>query len=109
MLRAHDEPVAVIGLGCRFPGAGNPGAFWELLRDGRDAIREVPPDRWDADTYYDAGLAARGKMNTRWAGLIEDIDRFDAAFFGVSPGEAAMMDPQQRLLLEVCWESLEYA
>jgi acyl transferase domain-containing protein/SAM-dependent methyltransferase/NAD(P)-dependent dehydrogenase (short-subunit alcohol dehydrogenase family) len=102
-------PVAVVGVGCRFPGADGPDAFWRLLRDGVDAIREVPPDRWSADAYYDPDPEAPGRMNTRWGGFLDGIDLFDPQFFGISPREAAGMDPQQRLLLEVCWEALEHA
>src|SRR5712691_593879 len=107
---AKTEPIAIIGMGCRFPGgASNPAAFWQLLRDGVDAVGEVPPDRWDIDALYDQDPAAPGKMYTRWAGFLEGVDQFDPAFFGISPREAATMDPQQRLLLEVAWEALEYA
>ncbi len=102
-------PVAVVGIGCRFPGADGPAAFWRLLREGVDAIAEVPPDRWDIDAYFDPDLATPGKMNTRWGGFLRDIDRFDPYAFGISPREAARMDPQQRLLLEVTWEALEDA
>lgn len=104
-----DEPIAIIGLGCRFPGADGPEAFWRLLHDGVDAIREVPPDRWNNDAYYHPDAAVPGKLNTRWGGFLEGIDGFDAAFFGISPREAAGMDPQQRLLLETAWQALEHA
>lgn len=104
------EPVAVVGVGCRFPGrAHGPEAFWRILRDGVDCIGEVPADRWDADAYYDADPKAPGKMNTRSGGFIDEIDRFDAAFFGITPREAASLDPRYRLLLEVAWEALENA
>ena len=107
---AKTEPIAIVGMGCRFPGgASNPAAYWQLLRDGVDAVREVPPDRWDIDALYDQNPAAAGKMNTRWAGFLEGVDQFDPGFFGISPREAATMDPQQRLLLEVAWEALEHA
>lgn len=105
--RARSEPIAIIGMGCRFPGAPNPRAFWELLRDGVDAIRETPADRWDAGALYDPNPDASGKVVTRWGGFLDNIDQFDAAFFGIAPREAAQMDPQQRLLLEVAWETLE--
>lgn len=105
---AGNEPIAVIGLGCRFPGAEGPDAFWRLLRDGVDAIGEVPAGRWDADAFYDAE-GAPGKMTTRWGGFLDEVDRFDPHFFGISPREAARMDPQQRMLLEVVWEALEHA
>jgi myxalamid-type polyketide synthase MxaB len=101
--------VAIIGMGCRFPGADGPAAFWRLLCDRVDAITEVPPSRWDVGRLYDPNPSAPGKMSTRWGGFVEGIDRFDAAFFGISPREAAHMDPQQRLLLEVTWEALEDA
>jgi malonyl CoA-acyl carrier protein transacylase len=103
------EPIAIIGIGCRFPGASNPEAFWELLRDGRDAISVVPPDRWNIDTLYDPEPGTPGKMNTRHGGFLDQVEGFDAAFFGISPRETAHMDPQQRLVLEVAWESLENA
>jgi myxalamid-type polyketide synthase MxaB len=103
------EPVAIIGIGCRLPGARNPRAFWQLLRGGGDAIRVVPPDRWNVDALYDPEPATPAKMNTRWGGFLDEVDRFDAAFFGVSGREAQRMDPQQRLLLEVAWETLEDA
>jgi phthiocerol/phenolphthiocerol synthesis type-I polyketide synthase C len=101
------EPIAVIGLGCRFPGAENPEAFWQLLHNGGDAITEVPSDRWDVDAFYDPTPATPGKMNTRWGGFLEHVDSFDSEFFGLSPREVEHMDPQQRLLLEVAWEALE--
>src|SRR5215469_562486 len=101
------EPIAVIGLACRFPGAACAAELWPLLSDGRDAISDVPGDRWDMDAYYDSDPAAPGKINTRRAGFLTGIDGFDAAFFGISAREAARMDPQQRLLLEVAWEALE--
>ena len=104
------EPLAVIGMSCRFPGgADDPARCWELLRAGRDAIVEVPADRWDVDAYYDPDPAAPGKMSTRWGGFLERIEAFDPELFGISPREAQTMDPQQRLLLEVAWEALERA
>jgi myxalamid-type polyketide synthase MxaD len=103
------EAIAIIGIGCRFPGANDPGAFWNLLRNGVDAIREVPAERFNLHEFFDPDPAAPGKMVTRWGGFIEHADQFDAHFFGISPREAASMDPQQRLLLEVAWEALEDA
>src|SRR5579875_844980 len=104
------EPVAIIGIGCRFPGGVNsPQEFWQLLKEGRDAITEVPPERWPVDKYYDADPDTPGKMPTRRGGFLSQIDQFDADFFGISPREAVTMDPQQRLLLEVAWEALEDA
>src|SRR5262245_60763171 len=107
--RARREPIAVIGIGCRFPGASSPGAFWDLLRNGVDAVREVPPGRWAVDAYYDADPSAPGKMCTRYGGFLDGVDQFDPLFFGITPREATLMDPQQRLLLEVTWEALEAA
>jgi len=108
--RARGEPLAVIGLSCRFPGSVNsPADFWQLLRDGRDGTREVPPDRWDVDEFFDPDPDAQGRIATRYGCFLDGVDEFDADFFGISPREAISMDPQQRLLLEACWEALEYA
>ncbi len=107
--RALALPIAVVGMSCRFPGASDPHAFWSLLRGGGDAIREVPPERWDLERWYAPEPGRPGKMQTRWGGFLGDIDQFDAAFFGISPREAEEMDPQQRLVLEVAWEALERA
>lgn len=108
-LPGSKEPIAVIGLGLRFPGAEHPEEFWQLLRDGVDAIQEVPSDRWDQDSFYDPDPSANGKAITRWGGFLDRVDLFDPQFFGISPREAGRMDPQQRLLLEVAWEALEHA
>jgi acyl transferase domain-containing protein/SAM-dependent methyltransferase/NAD(P)-dependent dehydrogenase (short-subunit alcohol dehydrogenase family)/acyl carrier protein len=104
-------PIAVIGIGCRFPGGVNgPEAFWRLLIEGRSGIIETPPNRWNSADWYDPDRNVPGKMNMRCAGFLADgIDRFDAGFFSIAPREAASMDPQQRLLLEVAWETLENA
>ena len=103
-------PIAIIGMGCRFPGGANdPRSFWELLAGGRDAVGEVPRDRWDREAWYSREPDAAGKMASREGGFLEQVDQFDAEFFGVSPREAASIDPQHRLLLETCWEALEDA
>jgi acyl transferase domain-containing protein len=107
--RRH-EAIAVIGLGCRFPGGANdPEEFWRLLHDGRHGVREIPPDRWDVDAYYDPNPDTPGKIATRFGGFLDQVDRFEPQFFGIAPREALTMDPQQRLLLEVSWEALEHA
>ena len=107
---ALSEPVAIVGIGCRFPGGvDNPESYWQLLENGVDAISEVPPDRWNIDDYFDPDQNAPGKMSTRWAGFLPAIGDFDPEFFGIAPREARSMDPQQRLLLEVTWEALENA
>lgn len=103
-----NEPIAIIGLSCRFPKADSPQAFWELLRKGVDAITEVPSDRWDVDEFH-SETPDPGKVTTRFGGFLDHVDLFDPHFFGISPREAARMDPQQRLLLEVSWEALENA
>ena len=108
--RTRIEPVAIVGMGCRFPGgADNPDLFWQILSQGESAISEIPPDRWDVDDYFDPDPDAPGKMYTRWGGFINRVDQFDPQFWGISPRETASMDPQQRLLLEVSWEALENA
>ena len=107
---ASRDPIAVIGIGCRYPGNVNsPETFWNLLHDGVDAISEVPSDRWNIDAYYDPNRGTPGKLYTRYGGFIEGVGDFDPHFFGISPREARSMDPQQRLLLEVAWEALENA
>ena len=103
------EPIAIIGTGCRFPGANDPESFGQLLRQGTDAIAEVPPERWDINTFYDPEPAKPGKIHSRWGGFLERADWFDPRFFGISPREAEYIDPQQRLMLEVTWEALENA
>ncbi|MGC3025729.1 amino acid adenylation domain-containing protein [Burkholderia sp. DN3021] len=106
----RNEPIAVIGMACRFPGRSDtPDAFWQLLDDARDAVTEVPGERWDIDRYYDPDPSTPGKMATRHGAFLERVDQFDAAFFGIAPREATYLDPQQRLLLEVAWEALENA
>ena len=108
---AKTEPIAVVGMGCRFPGGGNsPEQYWQLLRNGVDAIGEVPADRWHASSFYDPDPNRQGKINTHEGGFLDTaVYDFDPQFFGISPKEALQLDPQQRLLLEVSWEALERA
>lgn len=101
------EPIAIIGIGCRFPQAKDPQAFWQLLSQGIDAITEIPGDRWNIDEFYDSNPETPGKIASRYGGFLSDLDGFDPNFFGISPKEARLIDPQQRLLLEVAWEALE--
>ncbi|WP_433226071.1 type I polyketide synthase [Actinomadura formosensis] len=107
---AGAEPIAVIGLGCRFPGgADSPGEFWNLLLDGGDAVGELPGERWDFYRGLGHGYTAALRSAVRSGSHLRDIEGFDAEFFGISPREAELMDPQQRILLEVAWEALENA
>jgi acyl transferase domain-containing protein/NADPH:quinone reductase-like Zn-dependent oxidoreductase/acyl carrier protein len=105
----RSQAIAVIGIGCRFPGAENPEAFWRLLSEGRSAIREAPPARWDLSPWRDAGKETAVTNAARWGGFLDGVDQFDPQFFGITPREARSMDPQQRLLMEVAWEALEDA
>ena len=103
------EPIALVGMACRFAGAADLDAYWRLIVAGVDATSEIPPDRWDADAFYDADHETPGRMTSRWGGFVGSVDQFDPQFFGIAPREASRMDPQQRLLLEVSWEALEHA
>ncbi|WP_156755321.1 type I polyketide synthase [Actinokineospora pegani] len=100
------EPIAVVGIDCRFPGAGDKDAFWDVLVRGEHGVSQVPAQRWDSADFHDAGGGA-GKTNTRFAGFMSDPDAFDFEFFGISPREAAAMDPQQRMLLQAAWRAVE--
>lgn len=103
------EPIAIIGMACRFPGASDPAGLWKLLMDGTHAVSEVPPERWNIEEVYDPQKETPGKMNIRVGGFLSGIDQFDAQCFGINEQEARFMDPQQRLVLEITWQALETA
>ncbi len=103
------DPIAIVGMACRVPGGDTPEQFWQLLRNGTDAVVTVPADRWDAAAWFDPDLAAIGKSVTKQGGFLKQIDGFDAGYFGIVPREAQRMDPQQRLFLEVAIEALDEA
>ncbi|WP_394839239.1 SDR family NAD(P)-dependent oxidoreductase [Pendulispora rubella] len=106
----RDAPIAVIGIGCRFPGGvRSPDDLWENLERGIHAVTEIPRERWDMGTLYDPDPSTPGKIATRHGGFVDGVDQFDPAFFGISPREAASIDPQHRFVLEVAWEALERA
>ena len=108
--KKRGQPIAVIGVGCRIPGGANsPEEFWQLLHEGRNGVRRIVSDRWDAEAYYDSDPDVPGKIATHFAGFLDQVDGFEPQFFGIAPREALTMDPQQRLLLEVTWEALEHA
>jgi len=105
-----EDSIAVVGVGCRFPGSSNDvNQFWDLLKNGKDAIVNVPKNRWDRHTYYNENRAFSGKTVSQRGGFIDNIDEFDPGFFGITPREATFMDPQQRILMEVSWEAMEDA
>ncbi len=102
------QPIAIIGMGCRFPGGvTDPQSYWLKLREGFNPITDVPANRWDTMAFFDPHPQTPGKMNQKAGCFLENVEEFDAEFFGVSPREASSMDPQQRILLEVAWEAVE--
>src|SRR3954462_13609382 len=110
LLPMRKERIAIIGVGCRFPGGvSSKDALWKLLVEGREGVVQVPPDRWNVERYYDAEPGVAGKSIALRGGFIDSIDQFDPQFFGISPREAPYVDPQHRLLLETAWEAIENA
>lgn len=103
-----DTDVAIIGVDCRLPGANDPAQFWSNLAAGVNSVREIPADRWNWRDYF-GDAHEPNKTNSRWGGYVDDVDKFDAEFFRISPTEAELMDPQQRLMLELTWGCLEDA
>lgn len=105
----HIDDIAIIGISGRYPQANNLETFWENLKTGKDCVSEIPKNRWDYALYYDANKDKTGKVYSKWGGFIEDVDRFDANFFNISPRDAVLLDPQERLFLETSWQVLEDA
>lgn len=106
----REQGIAIIGIGCRFPGNVNDAeALWKMLAEGREAVSEVPADRWNVARFYDSEAGIVGKSVAKRGGFIEGLDQFDPQFFGISPREAPYVDPQHRLLLETAWEAMEDA
>lgn len=107
---SNKNAIALIGIGCRFPGgANNADEFWKILEKGEDAIIAVPQNRWSSEAFYNQDRNFKGKTVSKYGGFVDNIDKFDAQFFGITPREAPFMDPQQRLLLEASWEAMEDA
>lgn len=110
MNKQTDKLVAIVGMGCRFPGsANNVEQFWDILKSGKDTITDIPEDRWSVEEYYHPNKQVKGKSHARRGGFIDKFDQFDAKFFGINAREADQIDPQQRQMLEIVWEALEDA
>ena len=110
MNKTPATPIAIIGMACRLPGGiESPDQLWEALLHGDDLVTEIPPDRWDADEYYDPEPGVPGRSVSRWGAFMDDVGGFDAEFFGINEREATAIDPQHRLLLETSWEAMEHA
>ncbi|UVM52811.1 amino acid adenylation domain-containing protein [Pseudomonas sp. B21-015] len=107
--QGRDEPIAIIGLAGRFPGAPDVDSFWDNLKNAVDSISEIPAERWQHHHYYSRDRSLKGKINTKWGGFIDGVDRFDPLFFNISPRDAERMDPQERIFLETAWHTLEDA
>ncbi|MCF6524504.1 SDR family NAD(P)-dependent oxidoreductase [Streptomyces sp. JJ36] len=103
------DAVAIVGLGCRYPGGADLAEFWDSLSTGADLIREIPADRWDNSRYRAAERGAPGAVTAGWGGFLDDVARFDPLFFSIAPSEAPRLDPNERIFLEVAWSALEHA
>ena len=104
------EPIAIVGIGCRLPGDINSiNDFWQVLKNGKDVIRQVPDERWDLDFHFNSDPLNPLTQHVKYGGFVDNIQDFDPAFFGITPREAKCMDPQQRMLLEVSWRTIENA
>jgi polyketide synthase 5 len=110
MNKIPTTPIAIIGMACRLPGGiESPEQLWDALLRGDDLVTEIPPDRWDADEYYDPEPGVPGRSVSRWGAFMDDVAGFDSEFFGINEREATAIDPQHRLLLETAWEAMEHA
>src|SRR5271154_1284555 len=110
MNKTPATPIAIIGMACRLPGGiESPDQLWDALLRGDDLVTEIPPERWDADEFYDPERGVPGRSVSRWGAFLDDVGGFDAAFFGLNENMAAATDPQHRLLLETSWEAIEQA
>ncbi len=103
------QPIAIVGMSCRLPGAKTLDEYWDLIVNQRTSVTEIPADRWDVEEFYDKDPDTVGKSSIRWGAFVDDVDQFDSIFFGIAPREAARMDPQQRMLLECAWEAIEHS
>ncbi|MEH1773539.1 type I polyketide synthase [Nostoc sp.] len=109
IINIQSEAIAIIGIGCRFPGANNYNEFWESLEKGVNSVTDIPQERWNIDNFYSSNIELPNKSTSKWGGFIEDVDKFDAKFFQISEREALRTDPQQRIMLELSWSCLEDA
>lgn len=107
----NEDDIAIVGVSGRYPQARHLDEFWEVLREGKDTVHEIPSGRWDWKSYYDPDpdKATKGKSYSKWGGFLEDVDKFDPLFFNISPIEAETIDPQERMFIETAWETLEDA
>src|SRR4029077_11017557 len=105
----REPPIAIVGMSCRFAGAADPNALWDLVASGGDAVRPIPPDRWDAAKWFSPDPDMPGRVAFQEAAFLDEVDSFDNELFGIAASEAAQMDPQHRMILELAWEAIEDA